>query len=95
MLDEVETGKQELIDIFMEYQNKDDEEAYKTWLHLFPLISSIINYSEEVEHLDLLVDSFYTYHKPEKNSKSMIKRRRIKTAPFMLKELFLYMLKLI
>ena len=89
MLDEVETGKQELIDIFMEYQNKDDEEAYKTWLHLFPLISSIINYSEEVEHLDLLVDSFYTYHKPKKNSKSMIKRRRIKTAPFMLKELFL------
>ena len=65
MLDEVETGKQELIDIFMEYQNKDDEEAYKTWLHLFPLISAIINYSEEVEHLDLLVDSFYTYHKPE------------------------------
>lgn len=65
MLDEVETGKQELIDIFMDYQNKDDEEAYKTWLHLFPLISSIINYSEEVEHLDLLVDSFYTYHKPE------------------------------
>ena len=37
MLDEVETGKQELIDIFMEYQNKDDEEAYKTWLHLFLL----------------------------------------------------------
>lgn len=65
MLDEVETGKQELIDIFMDYQNKDDEEAYKIWLHLFPLISSIINYSEEVEHLDLLVDSFYTYHKPE------------------------------
>ncbi|EMA6345078.1 aromatic acid exporter family protein [Bacillus cytotoxicus] len=65
MLDEVETGKQELIDIFMDYQNKDDEESYKIWLHLFPLISSIINYSEEVEHLDLLVDSFYTYHKPE------------------------------
>ena len=29
MLDEVETGKQELIDIFMEYQNKDDEEHIK------------------------------------------------------------------
>ena len=88
MLDEVETGKQELIDIFMEYQNKDDEEAYKTWLHLFPLISSIINYSEEVEHLDLLVDSFYTYHKPEKELQIDDKRRRIKQ-PFMLKELFL------
>ena len=51
---------------FLKELYKDDEEAYKTWLHLFPLISSIINYSEEVEHLDLLVDSFYTYHKPEK-----------------------------
>ena len=40
---------------------------------IFPLISSIINYSEEVEHLDLLVDSFYTYHKPEAELKSMIK----------------------
>ena len=89
MLDEVETGKQELIDIFMEYQNKDDEEAYKTWLHLFPLISAIINYSEEVEHLDLLVDSFYTYHKPEAELKIDDKRRRIKTAPFTIKELFL------
>lgn len=42
MLDEVETGKQELIDIFMDYQNKDDEEAYKTWLHLFLLFPLLL-----------------------------------------------------
>ncbi|MGG0188059.1 aromatic acid exporter family protein [Bacillus rhizoplanae] len=64
-LDEVSIGKQQLVDIFMNYQNKEDEESYKIWLHLFTLVSAIINYSEEVEHLDLLVDSFYTYHKPE------------------------------
>ncbi len=47
-----------------------------------PLISSIINYSEEVEHLDLLVDSFYTYHKPEKELQIDDKRRRIKNSSF-------------
>ena len=41
MLDEVETGKQELIDIFMEYQNKDDEEAYKTWLSFLLFLPSL------------------------------------------------------
>lgn len=96
MLDEVETGKQELIDIFMDYQNKDDEESYKIWLHLFPLISSIINYSEEVEHLDLLVDSFYTYHKPENelqiDEKKMMNKE---TAHLFRMGCFFYMLNLI
>lgn len=89
MLDEIETGKQELIDIFMDYQNKDDEESYTIWLHLFPLISSIINYSEEVEHLDLLVDSFYTYHSPKDELRIEEKKKMNKNSPFMMKGLFL------
>lgn len=54
-----------------------------------PLISAIINYSEEVEHLDLLVDSFYTYHKPEAELKIDDKKKTNKNSSFTLKELFL------
>ncbi|MGQ0514552.1 aromatic acid exporter family protein, partial [Bacillus sp. D-CC] len=31
----------------------------------FTIVNNSRNKREEVEHLDLLVDSFYTYHKPE------------------------------
>ncbi|MBO9130956.1 aromatic acid exporter family protein [Bacillus sp. 165] len=65
ILDEVCAGRQALLRSFMGYQNPDDEDQYKLWLHLFPLISSIIDYSEKAEHLDRLIDSFYAYHKPE------------------------------
>ena len=47
-----------------------------------PLISAIINYSEEVEHLDLLVDSFYTYHKPEAELKIDDKKKTNKNSSF-------------
>lgn len=62
MLNEVCICRQQLIQTFMSYQNNEDSEQYKTWLHLFPLVSSIIDYSEKVEHLDMLISSFYTYH---------------------------------
>ncbi|WP_100489025.1 FUSC family protein [Sporolactobacillus pectinivorans] len=39
------------------------------WLDLFPLIASIIDYSRHIEHLDMLVDSFQTYHKKENRIK--------------------------
>ncbi|MFX3623311.1 MAG: aromatic acid exporter family protein [Ectobacillus sp.] len=65
MLEMVCLRKDELIRSFMSYRNEEREDDYKTWLHLFPLISSILDYSEEVEHLDRLISSFYTYHKPD------------------------------
>ncbi|MFD3448088.1 aromatic acid exporter family protein [Microbacteriaceae bacterium 4G12] len=66
LLQEIITDRQKLIHTFMTYQNEDTEQD-KMWLHLFPLISVIIAYSEQVEHLDLLIDSFYTYHKSEQD----------------------------
>lgn len=39
-------------------QNRTEE-----WLDVLPLISTIIDYSQHVEHLDELVSSFQTYHK--------------------------------
>jgi uncharacterized membrane protein YgaE (UPF0421/DUF939 family) len=63
--DAVCTGKHELLCFFMGMKTPEQDEEYKMWLHMFPLVSSIIDYSEQVEHLDKLIGSFYTYHKPE------------------------------
>ncbi|WP_167815223.1 FUSC family protein [Sporolactobacillus shoreae] len=38
-------------------------------LDLFPLIASVIDYSRHIEHLDMLVGSFQTYHKKENRMK--------------------------
>ncbi|WP_028399860.1 FUSC family protein [Ectobacillus panaciterrae] len=65
MLDAVCTGRNKLLRSFMSHHNPEHEDEYKTWLHLFPLISAIIDYGEQAEHLDKLIGSFYTYHKPE------------------------------
>ncbi|MFC7395146.1 FUSC family protein [Scopulibacillus cellulosilyticus] len=40
-----------------------DETAQQHWLNLFPLIAAIVAYSQLLEHLDMLVESFQTYHK--------------------------------
>jgi hypothetical protein len=49
----------------MKYKLLEDEDENKMLYNLFPLISSIIEYGEEVEHLDLLIDSFQSYHTTE------------------------------
>ncbi|RYL88933.1 aromatic acid exporter family protein [Sporolactobacillus sp. THM7-4] len=51
--------KMELAGSFVNHysQNQTDE-----WLDLFPLISTIVDYSQHVEHLDLLVNSFQSHH---------------------------------
>ncbi|HZG58976.1 MAG TPA: aromatic acid exporter family protein [Anoxybacillus sp.] len=35
--------------------------------HLFPLVGTIIEYSEQLDHLDKLIDSFQNYHKDEQS----------------------------
>lgn len=62
---EAYTKKRALIDAFMKYKLLEDDEDNKMLYHLFPLIASIIEYSEELEHLDRLIDSFHNYHKED------------------------------
>ncbi|SER86327.1 FUSC family protein [Salipaludibacillus aurantiacus] len=59
--DEVNEGKHQLINVFMTYHN-DDQITTDDWVHFLPVIGLIIEYSEELEHLDRLVDGFFTYH---------------------------------
>ncbi|SDN71145.1 FUSC family protein [Alkalicoccus daliensis] len=59
--DEVMDGKKKLVQIFMTYQS-DKEFDYEAWIHFLPVIALVIEYSEELEHMDRLVDGFFTFH---------------------------------
>ena len=39
------------------------------WIHFFPVIALIIEYSEELERLDRLVDGFFKYHRSDNKLK--------------------------
>ena len=60
---ELEFNKISVIDKFIKYNKHQDEGLQKDWYHLFPLISTIVDYSDQMEHLDLLIDRYQTYHK--------------------------------
>lgn len=55
--------KDELMMAFLDHHDLNDQEKQKTWLHLFQIVSSILEYSENVEHLNTIVNSHQTYHK--------------------------------
>ncbi|GGE78258.1 FUSC family protein [Priestia taiwanensis] len=65
VLEEVKKNKLLLMSKFMECREENDEESYSRWIQLMKLISSITDYSDKLEHLDLLVESFLKYHKDE------------------------------
>ncbi|MCO7175293.1 aromatic acid exporter family protein [Sporolactobacillus kofuensis] len=52
--------RSEIADTFFSFfaENNTDD-----WLDVLPLISTIIDYSQHVEHLDLLVESYQSFHK--------------------------------
>ncbi|WP_096201659.1 FUSC family protein [Bacillus sp. FJAT-45350] len=67
VLAEFENGKKALTDSFMDlYPNGIEREA---WTHFLPIISQILEYHEQLEHLDHLVDSFFSYHQAENKVK--------------------------
>lgn len=58
-------NKKELFDLFLyhqrEYTDLDNTHLY----HTMQIIASIIDYSEQVEHLETLITSFYSFHQNE------------------------------
>ncbi|MDG5786266.1 aromatic acid exporter family protein [Evansella sp. AB-P1] len=68
LFDDIETRKQHLTDLFLTLHN-DPEIDQSEWIHLFPVVALIIEYSEELEHLDQLVDGFFKYHTSENEVK--------------------------
>lgn len=62
--EEITEGKKKLVQIFLTYQT-DKEFDYDAWMHFLPVIAIIIEYAEELEHMDRLVDGFLTFHKED------------------------------
>ncbi|UCZ54112.1 aromatic acid exporter family protein [Bacillus shivajii] len=64
LYEEVGLGKRQLTEVFMQYYETPEIDRNE-WIHFFPVIALIIEYSEELEHLDRLMDGFYTFHQDE------------------------------
>jgi uncharacterized membrane protein YgaE (UPF0421/DUF939 family) len=56
-------NNKELFDLFVNYHQEDTNQPEH--YHALQIISSIIDYGEQVEHLDTLISSFHSYHDNE------------------------------
>ncbi|MFC0471280.1 aromatic acid exporter family protein [Halalkalibacter kiskunsagensis] len=64
LIDKMNKGKEDMMNYFISLKDQpciNDNQ----WLHLLPAVSQMIEYQEQLEHLDHLVDSFFTYHENE------------------------------
>ncbi|PYZ96934.1 hypothetical protein CR205_14770 [Alteribacter lacisalsi] len=68
LYEEVEIGKRQLTDLFFKL-HEDKEMDRDDWIHFFPVVALVVEYSEELEHLDKLMDSFFKYHKDDNEVK--------------------------
>ncbi|QQK75579.1 aromatic acid exporter family protein [Salicibibacter cibarius] len=64
MSEEADEGNESLTESFMNsYDHK--ELSREEWLNLLPLIAYIIEYNSQLDHLDRLVESYFTYHQED------------------------------
>jgi uncharacterized membrane protein YgaE (UPF0421/DUF939 family) len=63
--DNVYLNKKELFDFFLAHQIEFADQNNPHLYHTMQIIASIIDYSEQVEHLDTLITSFHSYHQNE------------------------------
>ncbi len=68
VFDEGETrlNRKELFHIFLTYQLQATKEDEDMNYHLMQVISAIVDYDEYIEHLDVLITSYQSYHKDDK-----------------------------
>lgn len=62
--EEIELGKKEITQLFLNFYSPDDSEKDK-WIQTFPIISVVLEYSDELEYFNKLVDSYFKFHKAE------------------------------
>lgn len=58
-------NRKELFNLFLSFQLQVTDEHQFAHYHLMQVISAIVDYDEYIEHLDLLITSFQSYHKKE------------------------------
>lgn len=64
---EVCLNKKQLFDLFLAQKNELAQTNSQMLYHVMQLVSIIMEYGEQVEHLDTLVTSFQSYHKDDSN----------------------------
>lgn len=67
LIEECSFNKQKLIETFMDYHKRCED--HSCFYHLLPLVATIIDYSEQIEHLETLIHSFQNFHKEENEIK--------------------------
>jgi len=65
---DIRLNRKELFDLFLSSHLQIPVDEQITHYHLMQVISTIIDYDENIEHLDLLITSFQSYHKEESES---------------------------
>ncbi|ARK29031.1 FUSC family protein [Halalkalibacter krulwichiae] len=68
LIENMNKGKEDLMKFYISLQDQPCI-AYDQWLHLLPAVSQMIEYQEQLEHLDHLVDSFFNYHQEQNEVK--------------------------
>jgi uncharacterized membrane protein YgaE (UPF0421/DUF939 family) len=58
-------NKKELFDFYLKHVRENDGHDNSHLYHSMQIIATIIDYGEQVEHLDTLITSFHIYHKNE------------------------------
>lgn len=54
--------RKKVIDMFLENQAPADIGKQENWYQLMALVSALLEYSDQLEHLNILVDSFQNFH---------------------------------
>lgn len=62
-------SKKELFDLFLDQQHKVDDPHSPLLFHSMQITAAIIEYREQIEHLETLINSFQSFHKEENEMK--------------------------
>lgn len=68
LVEDMNQGKEKLMTYFISLREQPCI-SHEQWLHILPIVSQMVEYQEQLEHLDHLVDSFFNYHKNENEVK--------------------------
>ncbi|MGJ7911572.1 FUSC family protein [Neobacillus sp. LXY-1] len=62
---DVEANNKQLFQLFLAHQRESTEDTNMHLYHTMQIVATIIDYSEQVEHLDILITSFHAFHDNE------------------------------
>ncbi len=68
LIEDMNQGNEELMNYFISLREEEWMD-HEQWLSLIPIVSEMVEYQEQLEHLDDLIQSFFKYHQNENKVK--------------------------